>query len=177
MAKYALVSPANAIIEFRDYAAAPNAVTSSAIKPRLLPVTLIDVTFDPVSEVRVGPTYAVRANDVTENYTKRAKNAGEIASMKAAKIAAVHFIGEQKLAASVTLAQQVQALTRLVQLLYAHTDTSAWTAGERTLVTVMLNRLANLRDVRAVEDAKVNEVTALSTPAEIAAYDATAGWP
>ena len=178
MAKYALVSPADAIIEFRDYATPPNAVTQSATKPRLLPVTLVDVTFDPVSEVRLGPVYTVNGNiDVKETYTKRVKTAAEITAMKNGKIGLVHLTGDQKLFAMWTLAQQVQALTRLVQLLYVHTDTTAWPAGERVLIAALANRLSSIQNVRGVEDTKVTEVTALTTAAQIAAYDENAGWP
>jgi hypothetical protein len=136
------------------------------------------VAFDPISEVREGPVYTVNGNvDVKETYTKRAKNAGEVAVMKTGKINAVHFQADIRLEALVTLRQQVQALTRLVQLLYLHTDRSAWPLGERALATLMLARLTNIQDIRAVEDIKVSEVEALSTAMEIADYDAGAGWP
>ncbi len=176
MAKYAVVSPANAIIEFRNYASPPNAVTQSATKPRLLPVVLSDVVFDPISEVREGPTYTVGASNVTEAYTKRAKTPAEIAAMIASKVARVHMMGDQKLNALTTMAQQIQALGVLVRLLYLHTDTSTWPVAQQNLVTALTGRLANIQNIRQTEDTKVSEVRALTTPAQIAAYDENAGW-
>src|SRR5215204_42782 len=89
MAKYALVSPTDVILEFRWYDTPPDAVTSSATKPRLLPVVLADVVYDLVTETREGPVYTVQPLQVTETYTKRAKSQGEIDFMKAIKIAEV----------------------------------------------------------------------------------------
>lgn len=176
MAKYAVVSPADAILEFRNYDSPPNAVTQSATKPRLLPVVLSDVVFDPVSEVRLGPTYTVGASQVTEAYTKRAKNATEIAAMRAAKVALVHFTGDSKLNALTTMAQQIQALGVLVRLLYLHTDTSTWPIAQQNLVTALTGRLVNIQNIRQTEDTKVSEVQALTTPAQIDAYDVNMGW-
>lgn len=177
MSKYALVDTDDTILEFRDYAEPPVAVTSSDIKPRLLPVELDDVVFDPVSEVREGPTYIVEAARVVERYTKRLKNAQEIADMKAAKLAAVNAEADVRLAlVALTPQQQIRALSRLVNLLYRHTDITSWPAAQQTAVTTNQAKLDSIDGVRAKEETKLAEVNALTTAAQIAAYDVTTGW-
>lgn len=174
MAKYALVNPANEIIEFRDYAEPPIAVTESATKPRLLPVILQDVTFDTITEVREGPTFTVSATQVTEAYTKRTKTPAEIEAMRAAKISIINFEADRHLI--LTMQQQIRSLTRLLNLLFRHTDVTGWPQAQQDAVTTHLARLDTIDAVRAIEDIKVAEVNALTTPQQIAAYDAAAGW-
>jgi hypothetical protein len=146
-------------------------------RPYLLPVETTDPDYDPIAEVKEGPIDTVFADKVTHVFTVRPKNAEEIAAMKAGKASTVHHLGDNKLDSQVTQRQQIQALTRLVQLLYLHTDTSAWPAPQRQLVQQLGNRLANIQSTRDVEDAKVNEITALpDDPRAIEAYDVNAGW-
>jgi hypothetical protein len=141
---------------------------------RLRPVE--ESAFDPVTQVREGFTYVVEPTRVVRQFTTRSKTQAEIDEMKAAKVAAVRSEGNRRLNLLVTMAAQVQALTRLVQLLYLHTDRSGWPTQQQNLATLMLQRLQNIQDIRQTEDAKVSEVQALSTPVEINAYDETAGW-
>jgi hypothetical protein len=142
-----------------------------------LPVEVINPSFDPATQIKEGPTYTVLADKAVMTFTVRAKTADEASSMKAEKIERVHQLGDAKLSALVTLRQQVQALTRLVQLLYAHTDTSTWTAQQRQLVAALGGRLANIQNIREMEDTKVTELTALpNDAAAINAYDENAGW-
>lgn len=58
-------------------------------KPRILPVERVEESFDPVSEVREGPSYEIEATRVVERYTSRAKNSNEVAAMIEAKDAAI----------------------------------------------------------------------------------------
>lgn len=145
--------------------------------PYILPVEMIDPPYDHVSEVKENPVDTITDDKVTREFKVRPKNAEEIAQMKSDKIAAIHGLGDAKLSNQVTPRQQIQALTRLVQLLYLHTDTSAWPAPQRQLVQQLGNRLANIQSTRDLEDGKVNEVVALpDDPAAIDAYDINAGW-
>jgi len=177
MAKFALVSPANQLIEFREYETMPNAVTASVTKPRLVPVVLEDVIYDPVAEVREGPTTVVETTRVVERYTKRAKTALEIADMKTAKLVALRAEADRRLAAAtLTPQQQIRALSRIVNLLVRHTDITSWPAAQQTAITTMLAKLDGIDSVRAQEETKVLEIAALTTPVAIAAYNETAGW-
>jgi hypothetical protein len=174
---YALVSPQDAILEYRDDAPVGDQSLLSPNKPRQIPIVEDgDVAFDPVTEVREGPVATIEQTRVRWTYSKRVKNAAEIAAMRAAKAAAVRAEGTRRLNLLVTMSQQVQALTRLVQLLYLHTDRSGWPAGQQTLATAMLARLQSIQDIRQIEDAKAAEVEVLTDPAAIHAYDETAGW-
>jgi hypothetical protein len=175
MAKYALVSPDDVIVEFREYATPPNAVTDSEIKNRLIPVALQDVVYDPITEVRVGPTYVVQPAQVLETYVKRVKNSTEIEGMRTDKVNEVHKQAELHL--EINMMQQIRSLSRLVNLLYRHTDTSSWPQAQRDAVVRHQATLDEIDDVRAREETKVNEVNALpANPTTIYNYDATAGW-
>lgn len=175
MAKYALVSPDDVIIEFREYATPPNAVTDSDTKPRVIPVVLQDVTFDPITETRVGPVYVVQQPQVLETYAKRAKNSAEIEGMRADKVEEVHVQAELHLDANIP--NQIRSLSRLVNLLYRHTDTTGWPQAQRDAVVRHQATLDEIDDIRAREEAKVTEIEALpADPTTIYNYDATTGW-
>lgn len=142
-----------------------------------LPVELDDPPFNPITQVKTGPRYTVLPDRVVISYDVRPKTAGEAQSMKAQKVERVHQLGDAKLNAQVSARQQVQALARLVQLLYAHTDTSTWPPQHRQLVAALGNRLASVQGIRDVEDTKVTELNALpDDPAVINAYDENTGW-
>jgi hypothetical protein len=141
---------------------------------RLRPVE--ENAFDPVTQVREGFTYVVEPTRVVRQYTVRSKTQAEIDEMKAAKVAAVRSEGNRRLNLLVTMAAQVQALTRLVQLLYLNTNRTGWPTQQQNLATFMLQRLQNIQDIRQIEDTKVAEVQALTTPTAIDAYDETTGW-
>jgi hypothetical protein len=173
MAKYALVGTDDVIIEFREYEVPPDAVTDSDTKPRLLPVVLQSPAYDPVSEVNEGPVYTVRPADVLEAWTKRPKNADEIEMMRQSKIGEVHREADKR---QPTIQQQIRSLSRLVDLLYRHTDTSTWPAAQQQSVAEHTAKLDSINEIKSIEETKVAQVEALATPQEIAAYDATAGW-
>lgn len=174
--KYAVVNPDNSIVEFRYFEAPPVANTENMAKPRLLPVRLVDVTFDAVSEVHVGPAYEVFTAEVVETWTKRPKDATEIEAMRAAKINEVHFQADIHL--DISVQHQTKSLSILVDLLYRHTDVASWPLNQQEKSAKHLAKLDEVESVGDVEDAKVVEVEALpADPHAIAAYDATAGWP
>lgn len=89
MSRHALVLNGEMIADPRDFE--PNVDQSELAegKPRWLPVDVEEDAFDPVTQVREGPTYEVEAARVVEHYTSRAKNEDEIAAMKADKDAAI----------------------------------------------------------------------------------------
>jgi len=177
MAKFALVSPANQLLEFREYETMPNAVTASVTKPRLVPVVLEDVVYDPVAEIREGPTLVVEATRVVERYTKRAKTTQEVADMRADKLIALRAEADRRLAAAtLTPQQQIRALSRIVNLLVRHTDITSWPAAQQAAINTMLARLDGIDSVRAQEETKALEIAALATPVAIANYNETAGW-
>lgn len=177
MAKYALVTPQNAIIEFRHYDTLPDdSVTSGTTKNRIIPVVLQDVTYDPITEARDGPVYTVQPAQVLETYSKRPKNSTEIEQMRTDKIDEVHRQAELHLEANVP--EQIRSLSRLLNLLYRHTDTTGWPQAQQDAVVRHQATLDEIDDIRAREETKVNEVTALpADPTAIYAYDATTGWP
>jgi hypothetical protein len=145
--------------------------------PYLLPLEITDPTYDPIAEIKEGPVDTVFADRVTHVFTVRAKNAGEIAAMKADKIAQIHTLGDSKLELAVTLREQVHALTDLVQLLYANTDTSGWGSPDQYLITEAMEKIDSIQNIRNYEEVKVEEVAALSDdPIVIDAYDVEAGW-
>lgn len=176
MTKHALVRNGT-IIEFRDYAPVGDQSLLAPGKPRMLPVVIEGNQFNEVTQVREGPSFVVEATRVREVYTTRNKNAAEISLMKEDKIASVRGECSRRLNSTIMFSAQIQALTRLVQLIYSHTDRTGWPAGERALAAAMLNRLSNIQSFLDVQDAKIADVTALNTPTAINSYDETVGWP
>jgi hypothetical protein len=145
--------------------------------PYLLPLEITEPACDPISEVKEGPVDTVFADKVTHVFTVRAKDAGEIAAMKADKISQIHTLGDSKLDLAVMLREQVHALTDLVQVLYANTDTTGWGSPDIDLVVAAMVKINSIQDIRNYEEVKVGEVTALADdPAIIDAYDVEAGW-
>lgn len=177
MLKYAVVNPDNSIVEFRFFEAAPQGSnTDNMAKPRLLPVRLVDVAFDPVGEIHVGPAYEVFPTEVVETWTKRPKDTTEIEAMRQAKIGEVHFQADVHL--DISVQHQTKSLSILIDLLYRHTDVASWPPNQQEKSAKHLAQLDEVEAVGDTEDAKVAEVEALpADPHAIAAYDATAGWP
>jgi hypothetical protein len=176
MTEYALIK-AGAIAEFRQIVDGSNIVVGvHATKPYLLPVVVVDPAFNAVTQVREGPVHTIEATRVLRTFTVRAKTQAEVDAMKVAKVDAVRFEGNRRMNLLVLMSKQIQALTVLVRLLYLHTDTSTWPAGQQTIVTALMARLLEVQSLRQREDDKVAEVQALTTPVQIAAYDVAAGW-
>lgn len=143
----------------------------------LLPLDITDPAYDPIIEVKEGPVDTVLADRVTHVFTVRAKDAGEIAAMKADKIARIHALGDSKLEALVLSAAQIQALASLLRIIYDNTDKSGWSSPDQDEATLHMTSITDIEDLRDFEETKVGEVNALADdPAVIDAYDVEAGW-
>jgi hypothetical protein len=175
---WALVQDGTTIIEYRDYPPIGDQSTLAPGKPQMWPVVYVNDEYDPIAEVREGPVVTIEPEQVIWTFTVRPKTDDEIhATLRQGKINQVHNEATQRIAPLVAGTQQVEAHKELVQLLYKHTDISAWPAGDQDLANAMLARLTDATDVRQVEDDKISELQALTDPTVIDAYDPTTGWP
>lgn len=80
MTKYALIQN-NEILEFRNYAPNVNQSELPNHKPKMLVVEIEEEDFNPVSQIKEGPTYEIESFRVIEKYTSRDKNLEEIRAM------------------------------------------------------------------------------------------------
>lgn len=72
-------------LEFFEVACPPNPAGKPQFVWKPSPV-VTPPSFDPVTQVRTGPTYVVGANSVTESYEVRSKTAQELDDDKTAKV-------------------------------------------------------------------------------------------
>jgi len=181
MALYAKVQGGNTILlyEEKDPASVGDQSQLSPNKPKWLPVVEVNANYNPVTQVREGPVIAIAATQVTWTYTVRAKNTDEVNQMRQRKLNEVHSEATIRLTPKKGAAgsQQLDALTRLVQLMYKYTDRTSWSQPDKDQVTASIKRIQDAQSMRVAEDAKVTELQDLTDPAAIDAYDTTANWP
>lgn len=199
MSRHALVKD-GAILDWRDDP--PNRDQSQLAegKPRYLPLEIDQPSFDPVSQVREGPTYVVEANRVVEAYTVRAKNADEIQAMREAKDTAIEREFDARWTAPIefevgghvhTWHADQNAVTNIMgQVLMIAAGAPVpnprpWTpVGSFTPVDITHAELVGLggaiavrKDVLfAVKRAKQAAVAAMTDPAQIDAVNPAADW-
>jgi len=179
MALYAKVQGGNTILEYQEFDTVNDQSQLAPNKPKWLPVVEVNAAYNAVTQVREGPVIAIAATQVTWTYTVRAKNADEVNQMRQRKLNEVHQEATIRLTpkAGAAGSQQLDALTRLVQLIYKYTDRTAWSQPDKNQVTASIQRIQDAASMRVAEDTKVTELQALVDPAAIDAYDSTANWP
>ena len=201
--RHALVKDGE-IVEFRNYA--PNVDQSELAngKPRMLPVETVEDEFDPISQVREGPTYEIEEARVVARYTSRAKNQDEIAAMIAAKDAEIEaeftrlycapvtysvggqeyqFHADTNARENITGVLQMYREAALVGLTLP--DPRSWTPlGSADPIEISRAELAGLgitigarKDaLHTIKKARQKALALLTDPAEIDAVDPLTGW-
>lgn len=165
------------IIEYRDYAPVGDQSLLAAGKPRMLPVVEENADYDPVSQVRDGPDIIVEAAQVVRRFTVRAKSADEVAAMRAAKVAQVKSIAENRITAIMPEYAQRNALARGLELVTTYGQApSEWPSDAQAEYAQIMSAWGAIKAIRAKSDQKEAEVAALQTSAEIASYDAGDNW-
>lgn len=177
MSRHALVLNGE-ILEYRDYAPNVDQSTLAPGKPRMLPVVKVNAEHDPVTQVRTGPQYIVEANQVSEVYTVRNKNAAELAAMKANKVAAVKAEAETRILAIMPQHKQLNSLALGMEMVTTYgPDPTKWPDDARATYDAVMAQWAQIKALRAASNAKEAEIAALKAPAGVAAYDVTTkGW-
>jgi hypothetical protein len=96
MARFATVDGTNKVINFTTIQMTYNPIKGDVGRPapwRSLSCPPVPPpTFDPNTESVDGPTYTVNASDVTEVWTKRSLNAGELSALKDNEITALDIV-------------------------------------------------------------------------------------
>lgn len=165
------------IIEYRNYAPVDDQSLLAAGKPRMLPVVEENAEYDPVSQVRDGPDIIIEAAQVIRRFTVRAKNADEIAAMRAARIAQVKAIAGDKITAIMPEYAQRNALARGLALVTTLGQSPAeWPSDAQAEYSQIMSYWATIKDIRSKSDGKESEILALQYPIDIASYDVIAGW-
>lgn len=186
-------------------AEAPNVDQSTLAegKPRILPVEREEAPFDPVTQVREGPSYEVESTRVVERFTSRAKNGDEIAAMKAAKDTAIEAefqrlynlpilftVGEVEYTfhadeqARENITGVLMAYREAADLSLAMPDPRAWTPMDSGPISITRAELAALGIAIAarkdalftVKKVKQAALAALTDPGAINAVNPLAGW-
>jgi hypothetical protein len=166
----------------------------------MLPVVIEGFDFNPITETRDGPVVEVEAARVVKRYTVRAKNAGEIAAMKAAKSAALEAEYQRRWQLPITHTvggaarefhgdqEAVENISGIVLLIVAGLpvpNPRPWTPKDQASpVNVTHAELIGLgAAIAARKDAlfakkKIAQaaVAALTAPAAVDAYDVTDCW-
>lgn len=177
MTRYAVVQNGE-IIGWRSEAPNVNQSKLAEGKPRILPVEVNDPEFDPVTQVRSGPTFTILSDKVEEVYTVRDKNPDEIAEMKAAKVAAIKAEAQRRIYEIMPLHAQNNSLALFAEATLTHgPDASQWPEPLQDAVQERMAAWDTIKSIRAASDVMEADVAALTTAAEVAAYDITAGWP
>lgn len=176
MSRHALVKD-GAIIEYRDYAPLDDQSKLAPGKPRMLPVVAVNADFDPVTQVRTGPAIVIESNQVSQVYTVRNKNAGEIAAMKASKVAAVKREAERRILAVMPEWRQRNFLALGVEMITTYgADPKGWPEDMQALYAKAKEQWDQIKVLRARSDTKEAAVAALSGPVKIDTFDPAAGW-
>lgn len=89
------------VIGRRDVAPIGDQAALAPSKPRILPRVEVRPDYDPVSEALDGPVVEIGSVEVTYTWTKRAKNAGEIATMAREKDEQIEAEFERRWAAPI----------------------------------------------------------------------------
>jgi hypothetical protein len=172
---------AGQILEWRSDPVLTDQSALASTKPRWLPVVVEDVTFDPVSQVREGPTNIVEAARVVQRYAVRPR---DVAAMRDEKLVAIRAEAQARIAAVVTgsrdtpldklLVKEINALARASSL--NAKGSNSWTSGEAAEAQQLQALWAAVAAIRAKSNVKEAAVQALTDPALIAVHDPLAGW-
>lgn len=168
------------VIEYRnDSAMNVDQAQLAPNKPYMVPVVVQNSTFDADTQVREGPTVIVETARVLHNYTVRAKNAQEVEGMRADLLVRLREQEFIRIGAIMTQGEQLAMTTGGFEgILNNGTDRATWPAGLRNQFNALFD-VANTqcRSIHQVAVTKKNEINALTTAAQMAAYDVTVGWP
>lgn len=179
MSLHALVKD-GAIIEYRDYAPNVDQTLLAPSKPRMLPVVDENVEYDAVTQVRTGPVITVEATQVRRTYTVRAKDAGELSTMKQAVIRAIRAEERRRVAVLMDDGSQLALIVLGFMGIFQNNsvDRATWSAPVRNQFNALYDTARkSIVAVHQVAVAKVAEVQALTTPQQIGDYDVSVGWP
>lgn len=172
-------------------------------KGKWLPRLYQNDAYDPQTEVREGPVVQVQATRVKYTYTVRAKAGAELDSLVAEKDAAIEREFERRWTSHITFAvggvdyqwhSDRDAVTNITGVLQAYreaaeigvtlADPRVWTPVGGSPVTITRAEIIGLGLAIAtrkdtlfvIKKAKQAEVAALTSAADILAYDPLAGW-
>lgn len=168
------------VLEYQDFQGPlTDQTTLPPGKPKWLPVVEENAVYDPVTTERTGKQEIIEPQRIVWRYTTRPKTTDEVNTMRQRKIESVHGEATKRLTPTTgaALSQQILALTKLMQLIYQHTDRTAWSQADKNAVAAAVQRLQLSEQMRDVEDTKVGELQALTDPAAIEAYNTATGWP
>ena len=148
-------------------------------KPRLLPIVIEGFEpFDPVTQVREGPTTIIETTQVRRVFTIRAKTAAEIEEMREDLKRRLRTEGLARVGD--VLPQDKQTLLMLAGfegIINHGLDRSTWPVALRNVFNPLFTTATTtVKSIYQTLIAKQNEVDALTTPQQIAAYDVEAGW-
>lgn len=174
--RWALVKDGE-ILEYRDYAPEGDQSKLAPGKARMLPVEVTDPAFNPVTQVRTGPVVTVLATKVKEVYSVRAKSADERDAMRAEKVAAIKAEAEARIVAIMPRDAQVNALAQASEAVLTHGPSPAdWPVELQTAASDNLAKWAAIKAIRTRSNELEAGVAALTTAAEIDAFDPAQGW-
>lgn len=145
----------------------------AANKGAWLPVVTEDPAFNPITQVRGDAETLVEPTQVLVTATVRDKTEGEVAAMRAAKIAAVKEAASARILALYPSWRQTNMLARGFELTYRR-FAGALTPDEEAEVAALQ---ASWDDVKAIREASnALEASVPSDAIEIDAFDPTQGW-
>ena len=170
-----------AVLEYREDSAAnvDQGILAANSKPYHVPVVKENEAFDAATQVREGPAIIVEPSRVVWRYTVRAKNAQEVQAMRATLLTQLREQEFIRIGAVMTQGEQLAMTTAGFEgILNNGTDRANWPTGLRNQFNALFD-LANTqcRSIHQVAVTKKNEINALTTAAQMAAYDVTTGWP
>ena len=179
MAQYALVSPQGELLEIRTEAPNVDQTQLAPGKPRLLEIVDVNASFNPDTQVREGPDIVVSPTQYRRIYTVRSKNAAETDVLKQRILRSLNAIAQDKIGNIMSQDQQFLLLTAGMEGIFNHgLDRTTWPAALRNVFNPLFNTATNeVKAVYTVLRTKRQEVNALSTADQLAAYDKDAGWP
>jgi hypothetical protein len=189
------------IVATREFSASSAVPTLASNKGEWLPEIVVGYEpFDPTTQIRTGPVQTITATQVVQTYTVRAKNAGELAEMIAAKVEALELEYRRRNAlpfqATVdgverTWHGDAEAMGNIegINLLIVRDpalvpDPRPWKPYEAPIIDVSNSGfLAIGAAFAARKDAHFTTlqtlkatVRAMADPADVAAFDPLAGW-
>lgn len=145
-----------------------------------LPRVVENESFDPVTQVREGPEIIIEEDQVREVYTVRDKDSSEIAAMKTALVRAIRREEVRRVQAAMDGGKFFAMVTLgfMGMIASGSLDRAAWNAQVRNSFNPLYDiARTTLIAIHSAAVTKEAEASALTTAAEIAAYDINAGWP
>lgn len=181
-----------AIVRYQDFDEQP---TLAPNKPQWLPVVDTQPAFDPTVQSQDGPTITVSGGQISRVWTNRDKNADELAAMKAAKAAALQSefasrtylpitYGTNQFETDETARKRVNAAIQLMQAGKLPSPLQWAIYQSTTMVNMTTDDMLNLAAAVAVREQQLilkcfsleAQLAALTTAADVNAFDPTAGW-